>query len=92
MTIAGITANLIKSTTSIGTPIHGLSVVGAGEPVVVKVNQDAGIRALKLSIPGLATIPAGRRPIRLPGDLPGELFSGRSSTPEEQGKTQDLKR
>lgn len=55
----------------------------------VKVNEDARLQALKISILGLAAIamlamvPAGRMPDMLPGELPRDLSSGRPPTKAE---------
>lgn len=55
----------------------------------VKVNEEARLQALKISILGLAAIamlaivPAGRMPNMLPGDLPQDLSSGRPPTKAE---------
>jgi hypothetical protein len=56
----------------------------------VQVNEDARLRALKISILGLAAIallaiiPAGRMPNFLPGGLPQDLSSGRKPTAAEE--------
>lgn len=56
----------------------------------VKVNEDARLQALKISMLGLAAIallaivPAGRMPNFLPGGLPTDLSSGRRPTEEEE--------
>lgn len=63
----------------------------------VKVNEDARLQALKISILGLAAIamlaivPAGRMPNMLPGDLPEDLSSGRPPTKEELAQEAELR-
>lgn len=65
------------------------SATAAQVDAAVKVNEDARLQALKISLLGLAGIamlaivPAGRMPNRLPGDLPEDLSSGRPPTKEE---------
>ncbi|POH58601.1 MFS transporter [Arthrobacter glacialis] len=65
------------------------SATAAQVDAAVKVNEDARLQALKISLLGLAAIamlaivPAGRMPNRLPGDLPEDLSSGRPPTTAE---------
>ena len=55
----------------------------------VALNEEARLRALKISLLGLASIallaiiPAGRMPNYRPGDLPAELSSGHPASEEE---------
>jgi MFS family permease len=61
----------------------------------IAINEDARLRALQISLLGLAAIallaivPAGRMPDYRPGDIPAELSSGKESGDEVPVSTED---